>query len=144
MTPAKILPTVVSALTGIVVAGIGFTFCFWLWGSSTPLTVTKAVAPPSVVAGTNLIYTVTYCRSYGGDVEVTRTIVGVDSGLIIESPRVTSSVPPHCGTTPVPILIPLTTPPGLYRVRVSATFLVNPVRTITYRFSTTSFAVTAR
>lgn len=94
---------------------------------------------PTVKTGETLFYSVDYCRYTDKGSSVHRQIVSDASA--IPYPPVTSVSKTGCHVVSIPLPISDVTPPGVYKLRVSATFQVNALREITTNFETNSFRV---
>lgn len=101
--------------------------------------IPKGQTLPTVKAGGVLTYSVDYCRYTSKGSTVDRQIVSDTSA--IPYPPVTSVSKPGCHVISIPLAISPITPPGIYKLRVSATFQVNALRNITTNFETNSFKV---
>lgn len=94
---------------------------------------------PTVKAGTTLSYTVDYCKYTTKGSSVQRQIIS--NADAIPYPPVTSIAKDGCHVVKIPLPISPITPPGVYKLRVSATYEVNALREITTNFETNNFRV---
>ena len=98
------------------------------------------VLTPIVKVGETMFYEVDYCKATTLGSSVQRQIVS--DTVAIPYPPVTSVAKEGCHKVKIPLLIGDSTPPGTYILRVSATYQINALRTITTNFETDSFKVT--
>lgn len=94
---------------------------------------------PTVKAGGTLSYSVDYCKFTTKGSSVQRQIVSDTNA--IPYPPVTSVAKEGCHVVRIPLPISPVTPPGVYKLRVVATYKVNALREIPTSFETDNFRV---
>lgn len=104
------------------------------------------VVTPLVKAGGIFTYYVDYCRFTNIQASVSRSLVGIDNlgnPLIIPLPGSINSTPIGCYKTNVSIrlIIPNATPPGIYHMVITPSYVVNSHQTQTRTYQTQSFEI---
>jgi hypothetical protein len=97
-------------------------------------------ASKSAPQGGALSYEYDYVKYMAAPVTVSKQFV---DGLIFQSDSPVTVRPVGSGHVHCQIPIPQTLPPGTYKLRITAVYQVNPIRTITITHDTEFFTVTA-
>jgi hypothetical protein len=92
-----------------------------------------------VKQGGQLKYTVDYCKyTEGMPAEVKREFI---DGLVFESSDVRANVTLGCNSVVVPLNVPLSLPPGKYKLRLTVTYHPNPIREVIFINESEEFVV---
>jgi hypothetical protein len=131
----------------VLVLGLAGTLAFWRLYPYVIVTYDQATfgiveSPKSAKQGGVLSYHYSFDKRMDvrGDVSkqfVDGIIFQAEKSLVTQRPLGRGHV--HCE-----IPIPETLPPGVYKLRITATYQVNPIRTVTYVHDTEFFEVTAK
>jgi hypothetical protein len=124
---------------GIIVF-IWLVFMFW-WLYPYKIVEMKQpyeVLTPEVKQGELLVYRQEYCKYTDKMPTVQRYFV---DGLIYSMADVSPTLREGCGQTLTSIFVPRNLPAGDYYMRTVVTYKINPIRTITFEFSTDKFKV---
>jgi hypothetical protein len=101
-------------------------------------------APNAVQAGTLLRYTVNYCHGSGKasqPVLVMRELELQDHGTNIQLPGLAYTTTADCETKNRTVGIPVYTPPGPYKLRITTELQANPIRHVRQEWLSPSFMV---
>lgn len=85
-------------------------------------------------------YTINYCKYSSPPTMKAKYFVDTITYQVTNTPSV---LPTGCHITDIQLDIPTNLPPDTYRVRVTTTYQVNPIRTITVTHETNKFKVIA-
>lgn len=126
--------TIALALSFMLVAG------YWAVYPYKPLVIKNNPMPTyekQVRAGDFLSYDVDYCKNTELPALVTRAFV---DDVVFASPQIISDNEKSCRKHTVKIMIP-NIPPGKYFVRITYTYEVNPIRSVTVTAYTQNFEI---
>jgi len=124
----KIL-TIVSYLTlGLALGGIIMVFC-WLWYPYKTITVTQPykMAKTELRQGEVTSYSFSYCKYTSITPTVEKFFV---DGLVFKADYASAQTRVGCRDAKVLLKIPDTLPPGTYKLRITTTYQMNPIRKI--------------
>lgn len=142
MNSVKLLSRLATTTFIVVLASIAYIafLLFYPVKITTPRIQPYHIVTPIVQHGESVIYTVDACKFKDYPGIITRffksgeTLVGIES-----SP---GFAPVGCHKTDVPVKTPPTMNPGMYSLVLNVAYKINPLRTITYTFTTETFEVT--
>jgi hypothetical protein len=138
----RILPTIVSAIAGLVVLGIGLFFMYSLFWPAHFLDIYSInVVSPQKAGATTLDYTVRFCKRTDNAATVGVTVRGVQGTHVsLVVPAYSGTSPATCGTVTIPLAIaPL--PPGHFQLYESVSYSVNALRHVTINAHSNVFTV---
>ena len=122
-------------LLGLVLALVAY----WLLYPYNPIDNSEVImADKTVQQGQLSSYKFDYCKNEEYPAKVRKDFV---DGIIFQMESPKSTLPTGCHSIVVPLPIPETLPPGMYKVRITAIYRVNPIRTITNIIETETFSV---
>jgi len=116
----------------------------WLfWQINIPLTPFAFTAPitvkeKTIKRGGTLIYTVTRCKNIDGASTVSRVLI---DSIVYNLPEVSSNLPAGCKVNEIFLEIPKVIPAGVYKLRTTATYKINPFRTFSATAETETFTI---
>jgi hypothetical protein len=115
---------------------------YWQFYPYTPFTLKSPIITTenSYVAGKELKYKLSYCKSDDQIVTVSR---GFIDGVIYSMPDVTASNPEGCRETEIQITVP-NIPAGKYQLRITYSYKVNPIRSVSITCLTNNFQITEK
>ena len=96
------------------------------------------ILTPTVKAGDDMVYQISYCRYFKGSAQLSRTLVGPDN---FPAPFVSSITKPGCGIAHVHLNVPASATPGAYHMEAIAEFQVNPFQLRRVNFQSGEFQV---
>lgn len=120
----------------IVLATFWFVYPFKTIELKTPLKTDKQ----TYNAGDILYYTLDYCKYTKAPVHISRAYV---DSVIYSTPDIEAQNPTGCRKSLISIPVP-NLPTGMYYLRVSYSYEVNPIRKITSTFNTNLFQIVER
>ena len=124
-------------LTAFVVM---FVIGFWLMYPYNPLVIKSNYLPTDKVsyrAGESLSYTLDYCKNVDKTVLVSRAFI---DGVVYSLPDITANNTVGCNKVRIWMIVP-NLPDGTYKIKISYTYQLNPLREITITTYTNEFQV---
>ncbi|MFH0766314.1 MAG: hypothetical protein V2A61_07830, partial [Calditrichota bacterium] len=126
----------------VCVLSAWFTLGYWLWYPYDPITVEKPIKIANlnkqVIAGGRLFYEIKYKKNMDVTGTLSRKLINKWEIDLADS---VVTAPPGKDGDFVPLTIPSFSEPGKYKFRWSASYKVNPVRTVTVSVESEEFEV---
>jgi hypothetical protein len=119
----------------------------WIYWSVAPyptinyLSEEFPVSDSVVQQGDDITYNVRYCKTTDQMPTIKKQFV---DGIIFNAEEFEAFIEKGCGDIDIPLHIPDTLPPGNYKLRVTITYKVNPIRNIEKTHETNWFQVLER
>lgn len=123
-------------LTGFLVLLVAY----WLLHPFKTITINTNILPTDKMeytAGETLIYTLDYCKYIKNPVSISRAFI---DGVVYSMPDITASNPCGCNVMKISVQVP-NLPSGVYKMKVSYTYHINPLRDITTTVYTNAFKI---
>jgi hypothetical protein len=117
----------------LILIGIWNVFPYKPFSINEPITTDKEIYHANDI----LLYNLNYCKNSDVIVTVSRGFV---DGVIYSMPDVSASNPEGCRTTEIQVQVP-NLPTGKYKLRVTYTYQVNPIRRFSLTYFTNEFSI---
>lgn len=112
---------------------------YWSFFPYNPLVInTYRVQQKTVKSGSHMTYEIDFCKNMALSAEVTRSFV---NGIVFNTDTITINNPAGCKTNFVSIQVPQEIPSGVYRLRSTWVYKVNPIRDIVITMDTNTFEI---
>jgi len=114
-------------------------YIYWTWIPKTPLVFNSdvKVLTPKVRSGEYISYSLDYCKNVSLPATLTKEFI---DGVIFATPPIVVNNPKGCNKTVGQTLVP-NLPSGIYELRFSYIYKLNPIKEVTVVTTSTKFEI---